>query len=111
MVLNCIACIGWSTINTIVGKSCAPAEMRRTRQLTKPRDALLGASTLRAVSSTHKLPNAAGIIIIAVLTVVVALFGYKYVHAFERYASIPIVVIFFIMLGEAAPPFPIRLWW
>ncbi|KAG8989788.1 purine-cytosine permease [Tulasnella sp. JGI-2019a] len=82
VLLNCIACIGWSTINTIVG-----------------------ASTLRAVSDTHKLPNAVGIIIIALLTVFVALFGYKYVHAFERYASIPIVVIFLIMLGEGAPHF------
>ena len=69
VLLNCIACIGWSVVNTIVG-----------------------ASTLRAVGETHKLPSAAGIVIIAVLTACAALFGYKYVHAFERYASIPIIV-------------------
>ncbi|KAI5481469.1 hypothetical protein MNV49_004226 [Pseudohyphozyma bogoriensis] len=78
VLLNCIACIGWSVINTIVG-----------------------ASALRAVPGKHELPTAAGIVIIAVLTLFVALFGYKYVHAFERYASIPVFVIFVIMYGEA----------
>ncbi|KAK4704490.1 hypothetical protein P7C70_g1724, partial [Phenoliferia sp. Uapishka_3] len=80
VLLNCIACIGWSVINTIAG-----------------------ASALRAVSDTHQLPAAAGIIIIALVTLVVALFGYKHVHMFERYASIPVFVIFVILLGQAAP--------
>ncbi|KAM0756584.1 putative purine-cytosine permease [Meredithblackwellia eburnea MCA 4105] len=80
VLLNCIACIGWSTINTIAG-----------------------ASALRAVSHTHKLPTPVGIIIIAILTLVVALFGYKWVHMFERYASIPVLIIFIILLGQAAP--------
>lgn len=39
------------------------------------------------------------------ITLVVALFGYRHVHMFERYASIPIAIIFLIMLGEAAPHF------
>jgi len=76
--LNCLACIGWSTINTIVG-----------------------ASALHAVTDTHQLPEPAGIVIIALITLFVALFGYKYVHAIERYSSIPVFVIFLIMLGQA----------
>ncbi|KWU45996.1 hypothetical protein RHOSPDRAFT_32476 [Rhodotorula sp. JG-1b] len=77
IVLNALACIGWSTINTIVG-----------------------ASALLAVSDKNQLPEPAGIVIIALITLVIALFGYKYVHAIERYASIPVFIIFLIMLGE-----------
>ncbi|KAL8283260.1 hypothetical protein RQP46_006038 [Phenoliferia psychrophenolica] len=80
VILNCIACIGWATINTIAG-----------------------ASALHAVSDTNPLPLPAGIVIIAVITLVVALFGYKHVHRFERYASIPVFIILCILLGQAAP--------
>jgi len=80
ILLNCLACIGWSTINTIVG-----------------------AQALQAVSDVHQLPVAAGIVLIAVLTLVVALFGYKIVHSFERYASIPVVIIMIIYLVQIAP--------
>ncbi|GAA5876977.1 hypothetical protein JCM16303_006356 [Sporobolomyces ruberrimus] len=78
IILNCVACVGWSTINTIVG-----------------------ASALRAVSDSHKLPEPAGIVIIAIVTLAVALFGYRYVHAIERYSSIPVFIIFIIYLGQA----------
>lgn len=78
IVLNCVACVGWSTINTIVG-----------------------ASALRAVSDSHQLPEPVGIVIIALITLVVALFGYRFVHAIERYSSIPVFIIFIIMLGQA----------
>ncbi|KAL8279823.1 hypothetical protein RQP46_007673 [Phenoliferia psychrophenolica] len=80
IALNCIACIGWSVINTIVGSSA-----------------------LRAVSTSHQLPQAAGIVVIALLTLVFALFGYKQVHNFERWASVPVIIIMIIMLGEGAP--------
>ncbi|BGP18622.1 hypothetical protein JCM10213_004171 [Rhodosporidiobolus nylandii] len=80
ILLNCLACIGWSTINTIVG-----------------------ASALQAVSTSgeHQLPQPAGIVIIAIITLAVALFGYKWVHAIERYSSIPVFIIFIIMFGQA----------
>ncbi|KAF8522748.1 permease for cytosine/purines, uracil, thiamine, allantoin-domain-containing protein [Hysterangium stoloniferum] len=77
--LNVIACLGWSTINTIVG-----------------------AQALKAVSTTNQLPTAAGIVIIAVLTLFAPFFGYKVVHAYERYAWIPVAIILFIMLGFSA---------
>lgn len=54
---------------------------------------IVGASALSAVGpKAHQLPSAVGVIIIAVLTTAVALFGYRYVHAFERWASLPIAV-------------------
>jgi purine-cytosine permease-like protein len=36
---------------------------------------------------------------------VFALFGYRYVHLYERFAWIPVVIIFFVSLGLAAPFF------
>lgn len=79
VVLNVIACIGWSTINSIVG-----------------------GQALRAVSTTHQIPEAAAIVIIALLTMVFALFGYRYVHLYERYSWIPVAIIFLISLGLSA---------
>jgi len=78
-LLNVIATIGWSTINTIVG-----------------------AQALRAVSDTHRLPTAAGIILIAILTLIPSFLGYRFVHAYERWAAVIPVIIFIIMLGEGA---------
>ncbi|ORY81769.1 putative purine-cytosine permease [Leucosporidium creatinivorum] len=80
VVLNCIACLGWAVINTIVG-----------------------ASALRAVPGAHQIPEAAGIIVIALITLAVALFGYKIVHKFERWAGLPVFIILIILLGQAAP--------
>jgi len=79
VLLNMIACLGWSSINSIVG-----------------------GQTLRAVSQNHQIPEAAAIIIIAVLTVVFALFGYRWVHLYERYSWIPVAIIFFVVLGLSA---------
>ncbi|GJJ09156.1 hypothetical protein Clacol_003378 [Clathrus columnatus] len=79
VVLNIIACLGWSTINTIVG-----------------------AQALRAVSTTHQIPTAVAIIIISILSFLAPFFGYKVVHTYERYAWIPIAIIFLIMLGFSA---------
>lgn len=82
MILNVIACLGWSTVNSIVG-----------------------GQALRAVSTSHQIPEAAAIIIIALLTLIFALFGYRYVHLFERYSWIPVSIIFLVSLGLAAPYF------
>jgi len=79
VVLNVIACIGWSTINSIVG-----------------------GQTLRAVSTTHQIPEAAAIIVIAIGTLVFALFGYRWVHLYERYSWIPVAIIFFVVIGLSA---------
>lgn len=33
----------------------------------------------------------------------IACFGYRFVHHFERWASVPVFIIFIILLGQAAP--------
>ncbi|ORX41128.1 cytosine-purine permease [Kockovaella imperatae] len=77
-LLNCIACVGWSIINTIAG-----------------------AQTLEAVAE-YKISAAAGVVIIALVTLVLGLFGYKLVHRFERFAWIPSLVSFLVLLGVSA---------
>lgn len=57
---NCIACVGWSTVNSIAG-----------------------AQTLRVVAN-NSISHAVGVVIIGILTLVLGLFGYKVVHQYER---------------------------
>jgi NCS1 nucleoside transporter family len=76
-VFNILACIGWSSVNVIVG-----------------------AQLFNAVNSN--MPGWAGILVIAVSTFLITLFGYKIVHTYERYSWIPCLIIFLIVLGEFA---------
>ncbi|OLE03028.1 MAG: hypothetical protein AUG82_07455, partial [Ktedonobacter sp. 13_1_20CM_4_53_11] len=52
-------------------------------------------------------PSWAGILILAVLTTLVSIYGYRYVHRYERYAWIPMAIIFAIMFFVALPHFHI----
>jgi NCS1 nucleoside transporter family len=74
---NILACLGWSSVNVIVG-----------------------AQLLNAVNSD--MPGWAGILVIALSTFLVCLFGYKIVHAYERWSWIPSLIVFLIVLGEFA---------
>lgn len=74
---NVLACIGWSSVNSIVG-----------------------AQLLHAVN--NDVPGWAGILIIAVGTLLVTFFGYKVVHAYEFWSWIPTFIVFLIVLGEFA---------
>ncbi|HCP74396.1 MAG TPA: hypothetical protein DIU08_07110, partial [Ktedonobacter sp.] len=82
-VFNVAACIGWSVVNVIIG------------------------GQLVSALSGGVVPSWAGILILAVLTTLVSIYGYRYVHRYERYAWIPMAVIFAIMLVVAAPHFSI----
>src|SRR6266700_3669493 len=82
-LFNVAACIGWSVVNVIIG------------------------GQLIAALSGGKVPSWAGILILAILTTLVSIYGYRYVHRYERYAWIPMAVIFAIMLVVAAPHFHI----
>lgn len=74
---NVLACIGWSSVNCIVG-----------------------AQLIHAVN--NDVPGFAGIIIIAICTLIVTFFGYKVVHAYEFWSWIPTFIVFLIILGEFA---------
>ncbi|KAJ7211698.1 putative cytosine-purine permease [Mycena pura] len=77
-LLNCIACVGWSAINSIAA-----------------------AQTLRVVADDN-ISDAVGVVIVALVTLVVGLLGYKYVHIYEKWSWIPTAIVFFILLGSAA---------
>ena len=80
-LFNVGACIGWSVVNVIIG------------------------GQLIAALSGGVVPSWAGILILAVLTTLVSIYGYRYVHRYERWAWIPMAIIFAIMFFVAAPHF------
>jgi purine-cytosine permease-like protein len=61
---------------------------------------IVGAQLLHAVNG--RLPGYGGILILAIATFLVTLFGYKIVHAYEFYSWIPSFIVFLIILGEFA---------
>ncbi|WP_165423811.1 purine-cytosine permease family protein [Ktedonosporobacter rubrisoli] len=82
MVMACFnvaACIGWSAVNVIVGGQLV--------------EALSGGA----------VPRWVGILVIAILTTIVSIYGYQYVHRYERFAWIPMAIIFIAMFFIAAP--------
>jgi len=80
-LFNVAACIGWSAVNVIVG------------------------AQLVVALSGGAIPLWVGIIAIAILTTLVSIYGYRYVHRYERYAWIPMAVMFVIIVVIAAPHF------
>jgi len=84
-IFNAIACLGWSAVN-----------------------ALIGASLLVAWSG-GKLSSWAALLILAALTTVVSVFGYFIVHRYERYAWIPMFILFGFVFFVAAPHFNIAI--
>jgi NCS1 nucleoside transporter family len=74
---NVLACLGWSSVNVIVG-----------------------AQLINTVNPS--VPGWAGIIIIAACTFFVTLFGYKVVHLYEFWSWIPSFIVFLIVLGQFA---------
>lgn len=61
---------------------------------------IVGAQLLHAVN--NDMPGWAGILVIAISTLLVCLFGYKFIHAYERWSWIPCFIIFLVVLGEFA---------
>lgn len=69
-IVNGMTCIGWSVVNVIVGGQLVQA------------------------LSGNKIPGGCGILAITLLTTIVSLYGYRQVHRYERFAWIPMVLIF-----------------
>ncbi len=78
-LFNVAACIGWSAVNVVIGAKLI--------------DAL----------SHHHVPTWAGIFLVAILTTLVSLYGYTYVHRYERYAWMPMAGIFLVVAFVAGP--------
>lgn len=69
--------MGWSAVNVIVG-----------------------AQFFHAVNGN--VPGWAGILVIAVATLIICTFGYRIVHLYEKWSWVPMFIIFLIVLGTFA---------
>jgi NCS1 nucleoside transporter family len=69
-LFNALACIGWSAVNSIIGAS------------------------LIVAWSAGKIPLPVALIFLAIVTTAVSVFGYFIVHRYERYAWIPMTILF-----------------
>jgi len=78
-LFNVAACIGWSAVNVIVGAQLVTA------------------------LSNGRVAAWVGIIVIAVITTLVSIYGYKLVHRYERFAWIPMALIFLLITVIAGP--------
>ena len=67
-------------------------------------DCLIGGQILSAVSG-GSLTVIVGVIITAVISWVVAVFGMSVFHLYERWAGLPQVIVLFILFGCAGPKF------
>jgi NCS1 nucleoside transporter family len=79
--INIISCIGWSMVNSIVG------------------------GQVIVTVTDGQCPLVIGVILIAVISLLVALFGYKIIHQYERYSWILMILIFCIVAGLGAKSF------
>lgn len=61
---------------------------------------IVGAQLLAAINLEHALPGWAGILIISLSTLLITTFGYRFVHAYERWSWIPVFIIFLIVASE-----------
>ncbi|KAL8701805.1 MAG: hypothetical protein Q9201_004719 [Fulgogasparrea decipioides] len=71
-------------------------------------DCIIGGQILSAVSG-GTMTVVVGIIIVALTSWVVAVFGMAIFHIYERWAWIPQVIVLFILVGSAGPSFDANL--
>lgn len=76
---NVAACTGWSAVNAIVGGQLV--------------EAVTGGTIGRPLA----------ILVIAIVTTIIGMYGYKYVHNFARYAWIPAAIIFVLLMVVVGP--------
>jgi NCS1 nucleoside transporter family len=82
---NALACIGWSAVNAVIG------------------------SSLLVAWSAGSIPFWAALIFLAAITTLVSVFGYFIVHRYERFAWIPMFLLFGYVFFAAAPHFNISI--
>lgn len=80
-LFNALACIGWSAVNAVIG------------------------SSLLVSASGGFIPQWAALLILAIVTTVVSVFGYFIVHRYERFAWIPMFLLFGYVFFAASSHF------
>lgn len=100
-LFNVGACIGWSAVNVVVGGQLVSALACGAAAPEQCQTTILG------VVMSGVVLRALGILLIAILTTVVSIYGYRYVHYYERIAWIPMAIIFAIVAIVSAKHFVI----
>ncbi|KAH3679523.1 hypothetical protein WICPIJ_008598 [Wickerhamomyces pijperi] len=75
--ITAIACVGWGAVNS-----------------------MSSAQLLNMVNQPHSLPPWAGVLVIALITIIVSMFGYKAVHLYEKWSWIPNIAVFFVLIAR-----------
>lgn len=70
-------------------------------------DSVVGGQILSAVADDN-MTIIVGIIIVAIITWVVTVFGLPLFHTYERYAWAPQMAVVFILIGVAGPNFDVH---
>jgi NCS1 nucleoside transporter family len=78
-LFNILSCIGWSAVGVLI------------------------AAQILARLSRGGIPITGGVLLVATLTTVVSIYGYRYVHLYERYAWLPMAAIFLLLAITCAP--------
>lgn len=76
-LLNLVACVGWTAINTGAA-----------------------AQILSIVNRPHNCPPWAGCLILLGSTVIVTFMGYKIVHLYEKWAWVPCLFVYFVIIAR-----------
>ncbi|HVU68660.1 MAG TPA: cytosine permease [Ktedonobacteraceae bacterium] len=103
-IFNVAACIGWSAVNVVIGGQLVAALACGPQELSACNATVLG------LTLSGTVWQALGIILIALLTTLVSIYGYRYVHYYERWSWIPMAIIFIIvatLLGTSTKHFTI----
>ncbi|HEY0755164.1 MAG TPA: cytosine permease [Ktedonobacteraceae bacterium] len=103
-IFNVAACIGWSAFNVVIGGQLIAALACGPQPLAACNATVLG------LTLSGTLWQALGIILIAILTTLVSIYGYRYVHSYERWSWIPMALIFLtltVLLGTSSKHFVI----
>jgi purine-cytosine permease-like protein len=67
-------------------------------------NSIVGGQVIETLSN-GKCPLVVGVILIAIISLIIALFGYKYVHYFERFSWVLMIILFSIVAGLGAKHF------
>jgi NCS1 nucleoside transporter family len=84
-LFNILACIGWSAVNAVIGSSFV------------------------ATATGGRISQPVALVILAVLTTTISVYGYFIVHRYERYAWIPMVLLFGYVLFASASSFNLNV--
>ncbi|KAF2182884.1 hypothetical protein K469DRAFT_740190 [Zopfia rhizophila CBS 207.26] len=71
-------------------------------------DCIIGGQVLSAVSG-GSMTIAVGIVVVAFVVLIIAVFGLNVFHIYERFAWLPQLLVLFILFGSAAPYFATSL--